>query len=340
MRFSRVCASIAVAAALVAAAASPALGAPPCSTHHRHHCRKPKPALPAGAKVVATIPLGVEVNPIGNGIAADEAAVWVLGPTDLIRIDPATNAVVARIPMPLTGDYLNSGLPRPISGPGGLWQPDPQHGTIMRIDPATNTVAATIPLGSDATPAQVGFAGGAAWAPEFFRAAVVRIDPTRNAVTATIPVGPADSDPAALVAGPSGVWVDLLGENDVVHIDPTTNVVVGTVPVRPAGQRDVDLILDGDTLWIEGTTGVDRVDTATGRIVAHVATPFPTGRGAAGLGALWVPTKAGLVRIDEASNRIVGLLKRIPTGDLAIADGSIWSAGASTSAVWRLVPAG
>jgi hypothetical protein len=100
-------------------------------------------------------------------IAADDEAVWVVvrdrngsahwRPTRgtrpaIVRIDPATDRMVARIPLPLTP--LRIAL-----GAGSVWvtaqrvlssEGRSTEATVFRIDPATNRVVARIALGTEA----------------------------------------------------------------------------------------------------------------------------------------------------------------------------------------------
>src|SRR5262249_59058063 len=59
------------------------------------------PALPRGGEVVAAIRIGRGINPVRGGgpFAVGEGAVWAMSGTRsrLMRIDPARNAVVAKI---------------------------------------------------------------------------------------------------------------------------------------------------------------------------------------------------------------------------------------------------
>jgi hypothetical protein len=98
-------------------------------------------------RVTAVVPVG----PFPQDLAVGEGAVWVGVPAQppkqdrqlIVRIDPATNDVVARIPM---DDYIEE----LAAGEGGVWgnavagtAADPAF-SIVRIDPATNEVVATI----------------------------------------------------------------------------------------------------------------------------------------------------------------------------------------------------
>ncbi|HEV8563407.1 MAG TPA: hypothetical protein VGR41_00675 [Actinomycetota bacterium] len=98
-----------------------------------------------------------------SAIAADTDAVWAItipdapgdGATEgvLVRIDSATNAIVAEIPL---GEEVNGYADEVQIGAGSVWalgvrwfeKEDAEYGSdLVRVDPATNTIAARIPVG-------------------------------------------------------------------------------------------------------------------------------------------------------------------------------------------------
>lgn len=113
---------------------------------------------PETHEVVATIPIACERNNAlpecsGMSLAATEDGIWVglermLKPSqtagEVVRIDPASNDVVARIP--------TQGRPQElVPGEGALWvasltvvEGAYEGGPLLRIDPDTNTVAAAL----------------------------------------------------------------------------------------------------------------------------------------------------------------------------------------------------
>ena len=283
------------------------------------HKVKPKP-LPPGARLLAAIPLGSGADP--KELAVDENGVWVLDSFngEVIRVDPASNAVVARI------------RTSPISfgsvavGGGAVWNSSFAENGVLRIDEGTNQLAATMPFAEqDAGPWGVGYASGSVWVAMHHLGSVVRIDPATNSIVASIDISPAGVDgPAELAAGETGIWIRVYKTAEVVHVDPATNAVVGRV------QESGPPILDGSSVWIERPFSVDLVDPVASRVVKKVALPQTLGNrggyGAAGLGSVWIPTKSGLARVDESKKKLVGLLKGVPSGSFmaAVGSGSIW----------------
>jgi branched-chain amino acid transport system substrate-binding protein len=151
---------------------------------------------PATGRIVKTI-RGLTAA----AIAASDRAVWVDdGLSTLIRIDPATNRVVARVHL------AASGLGGIAVGDGAVWVADPPDGTVWRIDFQPNLVTRTASVGIGVT--SVAFADGAVWAGNSFEGTVARIDPATTTVTRTFDVGGAPQGIA--VDGPD-VWVAVAG---------------------------------------------------------------------------------------------------------------------------------
>ena len=138
--------------------------------------------------------IGVDASEIAIG--AD--AVWMLERDDqtVTRVDPATNAVRATIPI---------GAREPSSlavGAGSVWVPDLAEDKVWRIDAIRNSVVGTIPVGNG--PTAVAATDDAVWIANRFGRSVSRIDPATNSVVATIPLG---QEPLGIAAWNDKVWV-------------------------------------------------------------------------------------------------------------------------------------
>lgn len=248
----------------------------------------------------------VSVGPQPTDVAIGEGAVWVSMPAHepsrdhlIVRVDPATNEVVARIPVE---EYVEE----IAAGEGGVWgnaiewaKGDPTF-SLVRIDAVTNEVIATIPAVSG--PLAVG--DGAVWAVDLAGAragpegsTLLRVDRDTNAVAERISLGVAAWD---IEFGAGFVWVLPLepepGEGDIVQVDPATN-----------------------------------------RVVAKIEIPFPdTGYSptvyapALGESSAWVPVCCRdddllLYRIDVATSAVVDEPITLPGGaPFAVAAGHVW----------------
>ena len=283
-----------IAGSVVAAVAGSALVA----AHHRS-----AKGSSNGPRVIARIPLGRGAPaPQGGGaFAVGDGAVWAMSDSQstLFRIDPAKNAVVARIAVPAADTAA--------AGEGAVWLTYPVTDTVLRIDPARNAVAARIPVGHD--PLGVAVAPGAVWVANGLDPSVSRIDPATNRVVATIRVGPKRACCAThmnLFATPRGLWVAVPNANAIVRIDPETNRVVGRarLPFPPDGF----LIADERNVWTGGarrTDAVARIDARTMRVTGTLRARHPLGFGIAS-GAVWVALveSAEVDRIDPRTARV------------------------------------
>jgi YVTN family beta-propeller protein len=334
--------------AVVGASVAAAIAGSVLLAEHRlgENAGAPSAALPPGGKVMAQIRVGGGQGTVGEPLAVGAGAVWAISDAGarLMRIDPARNAIAARIKV---------GVPAAVAAAeGGVWLSNQSYNTVTRIDPATNT-RTTIRVGP--SPEGIAVSPGAVWVANAGRAnaggpSVSRIDPATNRVVATIPVGPKSDSGAEytnLVASPRAVWVALPNGDSIVRIDPATNRVVKTVQVgfQPCGF----LAADATDVWVTPagcgggnapstvTNLVARVDSRTNK-VTRLADAAPAGIVAA-FGTVWVATGAGNVdQIGPHSGRLVARLHiGGGPGQLGVGFGSIWLDHASGGVV-RIKP--
>jgi DNA-binding beta-propeller fold protein YncE len=214
-----------------------------------HGCRGIYRIDPRSGRVTASL----RVPDVGDAIAVADGLVWV---TDyngcVLRIRPRTGQVTGKpIAVGFGGWWLTVGAGAlwvtstfgngavtgldlatgaaeafgssavsdvSAAGAGSLWSSQ-----VKRVDPATGTVTASIPV---AGAYQVVFWRGSAWVLTLRRSlALLRIDPATNHVTGEpVPVGkpvPAgqDTEPAVVVAGPTGLWVLDFYRNLLFHLE-------------------------------------------------------------------------------------------------------------------------
>ena len=280
--------------------------------------------LPRGGRVVARIRLGRGAPaPLGGGaLTVGEGAVWAMSDWEstLMRIDPARNAVVARIKV--------SPPQAAAAGDGAVWLTEPSNDTLVRIDPATNKVTTSIRVGPQSD--GIAISPGAVWVANNGGPSVSRIDPATNRVVATIRVGPKRVCCALhmnLTVTGGKLWVAVPNANEIVRIDPTTNDLVATLklPYSPCAS----LVADQTGVWSAGGACADdvgRIDARTNTLTARVSEPHPVGLALA-FGSIWtaVIDSGNLDQIDPHTRR---LLARLHVGGtpvrLAVGFGSIW----------------
>jgi streptogramin lyase len=163
---------------------------------------------PATGAVSTVAVSGVE----GAGIAFSRGSVWLLSsarPSSVLRLDPQTLAVQARIPLDPSGQQ------HPLKEAWGLvgdenrlWAANPNYNTVTEIDPATNAVKRHV-RGISASPMDQPFgitlAGGDVWVAT--RSGVVRVDERTGAITGQIGLPQAGSGFVGIAYGFGAAWV-------------------------------------------------------------------------------------------------------------------------------------
>jgi YVTN family beta-propeller protein len=159
-----------------------------------------------------------EVTPFGAGsyptaVGIGEGAVWVAtagAKPALLRIDPLTNRILARLTLPRTA------VPSAVAaGEGAVWVADLFSDTVLRIEPRLDSssplshseslaIVARIRVGS--APADLALGGRSVWVANKLDGTVSRIDPTTNRVADKFAVG---ASPDHLAVGAGSVWVAL-----------------------------------------------------------------------------------------------------------------------------------
>jgi YVTN family beta-propeller protein len=238
----------------------------------------------------------------------------------LMRIDPARNAVVARIKVSPTQAMA--------AGDGAVWLTYPEDDMVSRIDPSTNRVTASIHVGP--RPAEIAISPGAVWVADSYGPSVSRIDPATNRVVATIRVGPTRAccaEHMSLTVAGGKLWVAVPNANEIVRIDPATNDLVETLklPYSPCAS----LVVDRSGVWSAGGACADtvgRIDARTKTLTATVGEPHAVGLALA-FGSVWtaVIDTGNLDQIDPHTGR---LSARLHVGGtpvrLGVGFGSIW----------------
>ncbi len=237
-------------------------------------------------------PVRVPVGEVTYGLAAGGGSVWVggLSSGDVLRLDPATGKVVARV-------TAGARIFNLASAPGAVWAVGNVSGTVARIDTRTSKVTATVRVGLQ--PYDVAWGFGSAWVSNAGDGTVSRV--TGGKVVKTIKVG---VEPNGLAAYQGAIWVSDHTLGKVVRIDPRSNRITGTVK------------LDGAD-WITGFRGslyvsqesnvIARVDAKTLRVLGRVKVARNPLGSAIVAGRLWVPCiDANEVDVvDPAAMRVV-----------------------------------
>lgn len=215
-----------------------------------------------------------------KAVAVSRGAVWAgKGDTkSLVRIDPASDRVVAMIPVGIEPWYI-------VASDTAVWLSDWRTNTVVKVDPASNSVVATV-AGLAAGPTGLALAPGALWVASSRANVLTKIDTVTNQVAGTLATDPTPL-PVAYAYG--SIWVRnefKEGNGTVQRVDPTSGEVTATIPVGPPAGRDgLDSLaaLDGG-LWVAGLQ-LEKVDPTTNRVVRRIN--HTCGAVTAGAGVLW-----------------------------------------------------
>jgi YVTN family beta-propeller protein len=229
-------------------------------------------------------------------------AVWALDGArsgTLLRIDPGTNRVSARIDVGTAGAY------NVWAGAGSVWVAGDQAAEVVRIDPATNAVTAHVPVGDG--PADMVFRADNAWVINHRDLGLFRIDARTNTsqLLGRIPGGA----PERMVFAAGHLWITGRG-TDLLEVDPDTGTVLHTVEIGAGG---IDVVAAGDTVWVPSRNA--DVD----------------GRG--------FPTMDALRRVDARTGLVTQSFAASATLDvhgLVADDGGVWLADNTNGVLYRV----
>jgi YVTN family beta-propeller protein len=228
-------------------------------------------------------------------MAASPGAIWVANTDDssVSRIDPATNTVVATIPVE-AGKVVGFAADDAFVFAIGV-----DRMMLDRIDIATNAVG-TFPIES----AYGGLAFGGGW---LWHAAsggeVLRIDPKTGKVDASVKVG-GEGPPASIAADDGGAWV--ASGTELVRV---TNGSPPAVERRWDVALESQISLDGGRVWAVGPAGTAvGVAIDTGEATEPIKLEVLPYMSAAEGGSLWLRgMDLDLHRADPATGASVAV---------------------------------
>jgi len=206
----------------------------------------------------------IEVGRGAVDVATDESsgAVWVAGlylPKDysgrdnpeysedrnLTRVDPATNRVVAQIPIEADSPY--GGAQSVAVGEGAVWAQS-VDGKLLKADPATNKVSAMVTLGDSSS--HLAVYGGAVWATfqVGFKQAGCEGTSEASANVATFQPSCTESEWRAI------------DQEHLARVDPGTEQIVGSDEIGAVNKIGYGrLVAGGGYVWFASGGGLARV---------------------------------------------------------------------------------
>jgi YVTN family beta-propeller protein len=247
---------------------------------------------PTQGFVISTIPVGV--LPSGIVFNPNNGFMYVAneGSNSVSVINPATNTVVATIPIASPRDIVfnsNNGFLYVANG-----------NTVSVINPATNTVVATIPVGSQPTGIAFNTNNGFLYVANVGSNTVSVINPTTNTVVATIPVGVL---PFGIAFNPNNgfMYVTNIVSNTVSVINPATNTVVATISL-PAGSGPKYIAFNPNNGFMyvtnQNINSVSVINPATNTVVATIPV------GASPQGVAFNPNNGFMYVTNQFSNSV------------------------------------
>ena len=270
---------------------------------------------------------GPSATQIGSptfGLATGGGSVWVggLGSGDVIRVDPATGKVVARVSVGARVFNL-------AAAPGAVWAIDNALSTAVRVDTKTANVTARVPVGFQPYDIEWGF--GSAWVANAGDGTVWRI--TNGKVVKRIKVG---AEPNGLTAYRGALWVSDHTLGKVVRIDPATNRITATVKI-PGADWITGL---GDNIYVsQETNQVSRISVTTLRVTGTTKVARnPLGSTIVGK-QLWVPCiDANEVDVVDPATMKVVARRSAAGGPIAVlsAFGHTWVSQSTGTKLLRL----
>ncbi len=245
-------------------------------------------------------------------------------------IDPATNRIVAQVPVGRSPGYVSFGR-------GSVWAASTKERTVARIDPRARRVTATI-----AAPSRIaGLAAGPSGAWVLMAGPTVApIDPAFNTLGTPVSVPTPYVDIArgvgSIALGGGAVWV-ATGLTTLTRVDAASGRMVGRIV--PDTGVSTAIVFDGGSLWLGGEFKLNEVDPAVNRVVASASIPsrYPLAL-AAGDGRLWVLVRGNkVVKVDPGT---ASPEATTPVGANAIAiafgAGAVWVTNSADGTVSRI----
>jgi virginiamycin B lyase len=253
----------------------------------------------------------------------------------VLRIDPASNSVVATIPVGPDPE-LGIGI-----GLGSVWVADTRERSLRRIDPATNKVVRTYPVNISEEPeGSIGVGAGSVWLLTNENGTdsgtLSRLDPATGKIIANIRVKPKSY---GVVVADHSVWVSNWADASVMRIDARTNKVVADLPVHASPRF---LAVGAGSIWVlsQGDGTLARIDPASNRVTAtiEVGVPGPGGDLWVADGFVWVSGEGVPISIiDPRTNK---LIKQYAGGEkddtLRVGFGAVWVVEELSGYIWKV----
>ena len=262
----------------------------------------------------------IKVGGTADWVLVTDDAVWVAStkPYAVLRIDPATNKIVATVKV--SGEAC-SGL---AFGFGSIWVPIcGEKPELVRIDGAKNTVSGTLPIAPAAPEGGIATSDDSVWMVTDKNGTLNRIDPSTNSVRQRISIPSGSYNP---VFSDGIVWITGVDSSVLTAVDADSGKVLESVAV---GLKPRFLAAGVGSIWTlnQGDGTVSRVDERNRKVTATIRVGIPGPGGDIGYGgeSVW-PTVFGvpLTRVNASTNKVIRQWVGEGGDSLRVGFDSIW----------------
>lgn len=283
----------------------------------------------ASLKPSATIKIGRTAD----WVLATDDAVWVAStkPYALLRIDPATNQVVAKVGLP--GEACSGSA----FGFGSVWVPIcGKKPSLARVDAHTNQITAVLPIGPAHPEQGITASTDSIWIVTDKNGSVLtRIDPATNTVRQNILIPTGSYNP---LCGGGMIWITGFEKSILTAVDASSGKVLASIPVGPKPRF---LTSGGGSVWTlnQGDGSVTRVDLNNKNVTAKIMLGIPGTGGSLGYGtdSVWATSfDVPLTVIDAKTNKVLRQWVGRGGDSLDFGHDSIWLSGYHRGLLWRI----
>jgi DNA-binding beta-propeller fold protein YncE len=267
------------------------------------------------------------------GVAVGAGSVWVTEYEQgyLVRIDPATGRVLARVRVGPHASHV-------LIQDGFAWALDDLGGAIVKVDLVSNRKVLEIAL-QPAFSLRVALGSNSySFRPGQQLGQLQRIDTATSALTATIPI---DGFAAGVAVGGGAVWVStiLLEPISIFRVDPATNRIVARVDT---GHPVSGPLAFGDSvLWVANNDGyLTRIDARSNKVTGNFELGSPEWAAMLAVGKdLWIsaPLDNLLAKFDPATGAVASTIRAgARPQEFAFLGTNVWVANYNEGTVAKL----
>jgi YVTN family beta-propeller protein len=277
----------------------------------------------------------IRVGKAPGAVVVEGSSVWVANSEErtVSRIDPATDGVVATIPVGGRPTHLTAAS-------GAVWVTTPQG--MQWIDPKLNRVVQTVPLRAGPGDAELAF-DGCLWV-SFNDGTVRRLNPFDGQQLASISV--ASEGASALADGGAGDRLWAANRGTLVAIISTNPKVTTRFALQRDGNKNpqiTDSVLVGGYLWVVDSDGVVirfPVDRPEGKLRGELVSREDASAIATGPTGVFLVSRSTqtVTRLDPSTGQARARIRLPGVSDVAVGADGVWATAGSRGLLYRIDP--